>query len=85
VSVTSTVNLLFGSKYLAPKTGIIMNNQENGFSSHFNGLNCTKPILHVYVGKLDHLIRSGLIGLLDFLVMNTTSAMHRAAISYCSF
>ena len=27
VSVTSTVNLLFGSKFMSPSTGIVMNNQ----------------------------------------------------------
>ena len=32
VSVTSTVNLLYGSKYMSPSTGIILNNQMDDFS-----------------------------------------------------
>ena len=32
VSVTSTVNLLYGSKFMSPSTGIILNNQMDDFS-----------------------------------------------------
>jgi len=32
VSVTSTVNLLYGSKYMSPSTGILLNNQMDDFS-----------------------------------------------------
>jgi len=32
VSVTSTVNLLFGSKFMSPSTGILLNNQMDDFS-----------------------------------------------------
>jgi len=32
ISLTSTVNLLFGSKLMVPETGIIMNNEMNDFS-----------------------------------------------------
>ena len=32
VSLTSTVNLLFGSQLMVPETGIIMNNEMNDFS-----------------------------------------------------
>ena len=30
ISLTSTINLLFGSQLLVPETGIIMNNEMNG-------------------------------------------------------
>ena len=33
VSVTSTVNLFYGSKYMSPSTGIILNNQMDDFST----------------------------------------------------
>ena len=36
VSVTSTVNLLYGSKFMSPRTGIVLNNQMDDFS--FPGL-----------------------------------------------
>ena len=32
VSVTSTVNLLYGSKFMSPSTGILLNNQMDDFS-----------------------------------------------------
>lgn len=32
ISLTSTVNLLFGSRLMVPETGVIMNNQQNDFS-----------------------------------------------------
>ena len=32
ISLTSTVNLLFGSQLLVPETGLIMNNEMNDFS-----------------------------------------------------
>lgn len=32
VSVTSTVNLLYGSKFMSPRTGIVLNNQMDDFS-----------------------------------------------------
>lgn len=32
VTLTSTLNLLFGSKLMIPETGVIMNNQMNDFS-----------------------------------------------------
>src|SRR5579871_4806897 len=32
ISLTSTVNLLFGSRLMVPETGLIMNNEMNDFS-----------------------------------------------------
>ncbi len=32
ISLTATLNLLFGSKLMVPETGVIMNNQMNDFS-----------------------------------------------------
>ena len=33
IAVTSTINLLFGAKYMSPSTGVIMNNEMDDFSS----------------------------------------------------
>lgn len=32
VSLTTTVNLLFGSKVMVPETGVIMNNEMDGMA-----------------------------------------------------
>lgn len=34
ISLTTTVNLIFGSRIMVPETGIVMNNEMNGVS-HF--------------------------------------------------
>ena len=33
LAVTSTINLLFGAKYMSPNTGVILNNEMDDFST----------------------------------------------------
>jgi len=34
LSLTTTINLFFGSRIMVPETGVIMNNEMNGWNPH---------------------------------------------------
>ena len=63
VSVTASVNLILGCKFMSPSTGVIMNNQMDDFASpNITSAYDVPPARHNFIspGKAgDHLIRIG--------------------------
>ena len=63
VSVTASINLILGCKFMSPSTGVIMNNQMDDFASpNITSAYDVPPARHNFIspGKAgDHLIRIG--------------------------